>query len=349
MKKHKIGVIGAGMEAVRHVESLRKTGRAEVIHVARKNADALPAFQRKHGIPKGTIDYRVLLADPEVEAVVISTPPFLHREMFEAALAAGKHVILEKPVATSRAEVRAMLAARRARPELIVLECSCRHALLQPRFEQAQEIVASGRLGEVYYVHHNANDRQGRPGIEYHPTAKWFLNRTLAGGGPLMDWGEYDLAFHLGLLGNAPELREVTPLFMRSHLDDMDPGTDTYDVEEHAAVLMHFSGGLRYYWERGNNAHVEVRNETRIYGTRGGLRLASCSWDDPTIERFDLDDAGRARVERIPVAPAADSDEERFAAHVVEVLSGAPPLMPLERAAKHVEIVFEAYEALASL
>ncbi len=50
----------------------------------------------------------------------------------------------------------------------------------------------------------------------------------------------------------------------------MDPETDVYDVEEHLMVNMKLSGGISYYWERGAHAHMEVPNETRIYGTRGG-------------------------------------------------------------------------------
>lgn len=346
-KKFKIGIIGAGMIAEKHITSFQKTGEAEVTWLAELKESLLKAVAQKYAVPNATNDYLTLL-ESDVDAVVICTPPKTHVNIFLDCLNAGKHVLLEKPAAITREEAKVMLEARKKHPELIVCEASCRHARLQPKFRTVKAIIDSGRLGDIYYIHHNSAFRQGRGGIEYHPTAKWFLSKAIAGGGPMLDWGVYDLSFHLGLLNDVPELESAHTLFLRSGLDKVDPGTDVYDVEEHGASLLTFSGGLRFYWERAAQANVDVPNETRIYGTKGGLRFAFCSWDAPEIEFFDVADEGRgqARKEVIVTDMSAHiNDEYELARHYIDVLKGkAEPMMPLERALKHLDIIFSVYE-----
>jgi predicted dehydrogenase len=102
-----------------------------------------------------------------------------------------------------------MVRVKKQYPEILAMECSGRHARLIPKFRKVKEIIGSGALGEIYYIHHNCVWRQNRPGIEFHPRAKWFLDKSQAGGGPLFDWGVYDLSFHLGSLGDSHDLVEV--------------------------------------------------------------------------------------------------------------------------------------------
>lgn len=349
MKKYNVGIIGAGMIAEKHIQAFQKTGRAEITWVARKDKSRLTEFTSRYGIPHGTADYRELLADPELEAVVITSPPYLHRDMFIDALRAGKHVLLEKPAAINRKQLHEMLEARHRFPHLKVLDCSCRHARLQPKFRFVREYMRSGKLGEVYFIHHNGVFRNGRPGIEYHPAAKWFLNKELAGGGPMLDWGVYDLSFHLGLFDDAPELKKVHHAFVTSGLDKKDPGTSVYNVEEHGMALLEFDNGLRYYWERAAHANVEAPHETRIYGTKGGLKFAFCSWDSPLITFFDSENDGNGNARRVDTEVDMSShidDDYALAEHFIGLLDGKEdPLMPIERAAKHLEIIFKVYEA----
>ncbi|MBN1926005.1 MAG: Gfo/Idh/MocA family oxidoreductase, partial [Prolixibacteraceae bacterium] len=91
------GVIGAGMIAEKHIVGLQKTGQATVKWVARNDASRLADFQEKYSIDIGTTDYREILADGDVNAVVITSPPALHYGMFKAGVEAGKHILLEKP------------------------------------------------------------------------------------------------------------------------------------------------------------------------------------------------------------------------------------------------------------
>ena len=346
-RKFVFGIIGAGMIAEKHVAGLQKTGHANIKWVAREDVSRLKAFQELYGIPYGTTDYHDMLNDPDVDAVVITTPPQMHYGMFMDAVAAGKHILLEKPAAIKRSHLEEMVKIAEAHPELIISDCSSRHSRLQPKFVKAKEIIDSGKLGKIYFIHHNAVARQSRPGIEYHPSAKWFLNKEIAGGGVLFDWGVYDLSFHLGLLDDKPVLEDFDLLFMKNGLDRVDPGTSVFDVEEHFAVSMKFSGGLRYYWERATHANVEAENETRIYGTKGGIKLSFCSWDKPDIEFFDVEDEGRgkARKEIITIDMSQQEDNDELSKHFVNALSGNEKvMMPLPLAAKHLDIIYRIYQ-----
>lgn len=342
---YSVGVIGAGMIAKAHMDNLQKTGRARITWIAARNPDNLEKVRAAYGVPNKTYDYRDILRDPEVDLVLIATPPNLHREMFIDTVKAGKHVLLEKPMALDMNEIDEMLQVKKQHPGVIAMECSGRHARLVPKFGKVKEILDSGALGDIYHIHHNSVTRQYRPGIEFHPTAKWFLHRSEAGGGPLFDWGVYDLSFHLGILGDLPELLKVEGATIKSRLDDVDPGTDIYDVEEHFMVNMSFSHGISYYWERGGNAHMETPNETRIYGTRGGIKLGYCSWDDPVILIYDLDEKGKARERRIELDYRDQDDGYSLTWHLIRVLDGTePPVISLETAKKHMDIIIKCYQ-----
>lgn len=345
-QSYNIGIIGAGMIAENHIQNLLRTGRVTITWINAKTQASVDKVATKYSIPNKTTNYREVLADPEVDAVVITTPPALHKTMFVDAVKAGKNILVEKPVGMNLEEVDEMIAVANVHPELKISGCSARHARLQPKYRKVKEIIESGQLGEIYYIHHNAVRRQERPGIEYHPSAKWFLNKAIAGGGPLFDWGVYDMSFHLGLLNDRPQLEKVDTIFVRNGLDKKDPGTDVYDVEEHFAVKMKFSDGLDYYWERASHANVDVPNETRIYGTKGGIKLQFCTWDSPEIQVYSTSNEGKgeAKTETIMVDMEGQDDGFELSKHYIDVLDGtSAPLMPLELARKHLDIIFKCY------
>jgi predicted dehydrogenase len=345
MKKYQVGVIGAGWMARAHMKNLQKTERASIRWIAARNPENLERVRAEFGVPFKTHDYTDMLKDTEVEVVIITTPPYLHKEMFIETVRAGKHVLLEKPMALDMQEIDVMMSVKEQHPEIIAMECSGRHSRLTPKFRTVRDLIASGKLGEVYAIYHSSVARQNRPGIEFHPPAKWFLDRSLAGGGPLFDWGVYDLSFHLGVLGDRFEVEEVESAVLKGGLDTVGPGTDVYDVEEHLMVQMRLSKQLRYSWERAAHANMDSPNETRIYGTRGGIKLGYCTWDDPWVIFYDLDERGKAREEKIELDYEGLEDGEALTEHLIGVLDGTEePVVTLETAKKHMDILCKCRE-----
>jgi predicted dehydrogenase len=342
-KKVKIGLIGAGMIGDAHINAVRRDGRGEVAWIASRTEQTVQAKQKDFGIPNATTRYREMLKDPDLDAIIIAAPPFSHRAMLKEALEAGKHVLLEKPMATTREELDEIQNVVSRYPEKYVLECSCRHTRLQPKFQAIKELIDAGRIGEVYHIHHNALTR--RTFIDWNPAGAWAHEKRLAGGGPIMDWGEYDFSFHLGLLDDVPQLKSVRS-FARNGLKPLADKNFHSDVEEHSASWLEFDTGLTYYYERGSGVQAEIPNETRIFGTKGSLRFAFCSWESPEVDLFYLED-GQEKHRTFQVEIPKDHDDNfELIRHFLDVLiDGASPEMTVDLAAKHQEILFRILSA----
>lgn len=346
--KFKIGMLGGGMYGKQVLTRwFQADSRAEVTWMNNRSLENAQRAASEFHVPHATADYQEVLADPAVNAVVIAAPPFLHKDMLLDALAAGKHVFLEKPMASNRAEVDEMVAAAQAHPELIVLEASCRHTRFQPKFRFVKELIDSGKLGQVYHIDHIHLGRTTF--VEYNNAGTWGVNKALAGGGPFADWGVYDLSFHLGILGDVPELKS-TRGFMRNGLHDISRFAPVADVEQHGAAWMEFDTGLTYYYERGAGVHGESACETRIYGTRGGLRLEFPTWYSKEVEYYyEIDGDPRHETLTVDMSAHPQDDAIPVIGHFLDCLEGkARPLMPIQLAAKHMRILFTLMESPAS-
>lgn len=333
-----LGLIGAGMIGDVLIEAVRKDGRADVTRIAARTEKTLRTKMEKFRIPDGTTDYRELLLDPDLDAVIIASPPLTHLRMTEDALQAGKHVLLEKPMVVNQKELETLQNAVRKHPDLTVLECSCRHTKLTPRFRMIKEIVASGELGEVYHIHHRGLTRGTF--IEYNPAGAWAHLKAKAGGGPFLDLGVYDLAFHLGLLNDEPKIRNVRS-FTRNGLKRFKDPSFASDIEEHGAAWMEFDTGLTYYYERGGGVPCEAQNRTRLHGTKGCLRFGFNSWDFPDLEFFHMKNGKEKREVLSMPCRSGEEDNVELIGHFFDILiQGAEPLMPVGLAAKHLDILF---------
>jgi predicted dehydrogenase len=324
------------------MRNFQQDERANITWVNSQSEGTTKSAAEEFGVSKWTLDYREILADPDVDAVVIATPPFVHAEQLEESLNAGKHVLLEKPIAESRESLKRIVQSVERSPDRIVLEASCRHTRLTRKFQFIKEMIDSGKLGEIYHIHHNSLGRGTF--IEYNPNGAWAMNKKLAAGGPFADIGVYDLSFHLGLLNDVPQLKSLHS-FKRNDLRDMSKWVAFSDVEQHGAAWMEFDTGLTYYYERGAGVHAETPNETRLYGTKGGLRFSFFSWESNDVEFFYNENAEpRKETFSVDVSNAPD-DSLAITTHFLDCLDGkAEPLMPVQRAAKHMEILFKILE-----
>lgn len=346
--KYNFGIIGAGMIALDHIINLKKTNRANIKWLADIDKVKLMEYVTKFDIKNTTENYYDILADRDVDAIVICTPPNTHKDIFIAALNAGKHVLVEKPAAMNLSDIDEMIKISELHPELIALECSARHSRLQPKYQKIKEIINSGQLGDIYYIHHNSVAQQSRAGIEYHPNAKWFLDKKKSGGGPLFDWGVYDLSFHLGLLNDGANVKSINQAIIKSKLDSVDVGDHIFDVEEHFILNLRLDNGVAYYWERASHANMTASNETRIYGTKGGLKFGYCSWDAPGIEFFNVSENGKGKAQNQMITCAdIENHDDAFALsnHYINVLDGKfKPELSLKTARKHLDIIFRCYK-----
>jgi len=149
MKKLKVAIFGIGFMGRVHTEALRRLGNVEVVGVAGRTAPAARKFADALSIERATGNYQDLLADPELNAVHICTPNELHFPMAQAAMQAGKHVLCEKPLASTIAEANAMLALAK---EKGLAHCTLYNVRAYPQVQNMRRMCEAGELGNVQVV-----------------------------------------------------------------------------------------------------------------------------------------------------------------------------------------------------
>src|SRR5438309_319839 len=149
MDKLNVGIIGTGWPGQMHAQALGAVGGAKLYACADVDDERRTAFVKEHGPEKSYGEYHDLLNDPQVDAVIICLPNFLHFPASLAAIEAGKHVLCEKPPTLNGAEMEVLReeATRRG-----LLYYFSRQFRFTPGMRMARDIVSGGRLGMVYYA-----------------------------------------------------------------------------------------------------------------------------------------------------------------------------------------------------
>ena len=258
------------------------------------------AFADRFGVERPYVDYQEMLADPDVDAVFIATPNALHAEQVAAAAAAGKHVLCDKPLATSAADaVRALGACEAAGVKLGINF----HNRYMPWVREARRLIADGVVGEVGSV-------QVEVGSGTRHYDNWRSDPGLAGLGSVYNVGVHAFDF-VGLLLDADPV-EVTAMF------DHAPGSGS--LEMLAMVLVRFSDGTMATFDCNERFPVP-RNDIAIHGSDGRILGESL-----TRSRVD----GTLRVstggtESATPYPAVDAHRLLVAAFAESVLAGRAP------------------------
>jgi len=144
------GIIGTGFIGPAHIEAARRLGNIEFVAIAEANQDLADAKARELCIPRAYGDYRELLKDPDVQVVHNCTPNHLHFEVNRDILAAGKHVISEKPLAMTTAESRELVRLAEESKLIHAVDFNYRY---YPLVQHAREMVKAGDVGEVFAIH----------------------------------------------------------------------------------------------------------------------------------------------------------------------------------------------------
>ncbi len=150
MRKLKAGVIGTGFIGPVHVEGIRRSGLGEVIAIAGSSEKKAQAKAAELGIERAYGNYMELIKDEDVQVVHTCTPNNLHFPINRAALASGKHVVSEKPLAMDSREAKLLLSAAERSQGVNALMFNYRH---YPMVAQLREMVQEGELGKIYAIH----------------------------------------------------------------------------------------------------------------------------------------------------------------------------------------------------
>ncbi len=198
------GIVGCGNVCERKSgPPMYKTRHSALVAVMRRDAEKAADFARRHGVGKSYTDATALIADPEVDIVYIATPPDTHRELAQQVLEAGKPVYVEKPMAMTWAECRAMNeAAEKAGQKLFV--AYYRRAL--PYFLKVKELLDSGAIGKPLTVGIR-HFRPESPGDRDAANLPWRLRREVGGEGYFYDLAPHTLDILDFLLGEIADAK----------------------------------------------------------------------------------------------------------------------------------------------
>lgn len=244
------GIVGPGRIAdTAMAPAINALADSRVVAVTSRDRTRAEAFARKHGAAAAYTDYAEMLHHPEVDVVLITTPNALHAEQAIAAARAGKHVLCDKPLATSAADAeRVVREAERAGVRLGI-NFQTRH---QACFEDVRRMIAAGEIGDVLVA-------QVEVSAGANPPRGWRTDPALAGLGTINNIGvhAYDLLRYL----LSSEVTAVTAL--------LDTGR-AREIETLALVLLRFANGTLAY-VNANQKTPHPQADIDIYGTRGRI------------------------------------------------------------------------------
>jgi D-xylose 1-dehydrogenase (NADP+, D-xylono-1,5-lactone-forming) len=192
-KPLRIGILGAANIARAFVRGVAPSKSVSVTAIASRDRAKADAFAREVGIGRAHGSYEALLADPDIDAIYNPLPNTLHAEWSIRAMQAGKHVLCEKPLATSAADARAMFAAAK-RHKVHLVEAY--PYLAQPQTLKLRELVAAGAVGKVQLI-------RASFGVPFSDPSNIRLQPDL-GGGALLDAGSYPLSLVRVIAGERP-------------------------------------------------------------------------------------------------------------------------------------------------
>lgn len=275
-----------------HLEGYTHEPRARVVALAGLDTDRCQELAKKYEIPRIFSDYRELLAEDDIDAVSVAVPNSLHMPVAVAAFEAGKHVLIEKPLARHTDEAAQMVEAAKAHGKILAVafQRRTRHDV-----QIVRDQIASGAFGRVYYAKAFWMRRSGIPGW-----GSWFTSKEAAGGGPLIDLGVHVLDMALYVLGN-PKVTRVSaatyaeigtqgrgnwPGRRQSFVPD---GHAAYEVEDLATAFLRFEDGGTLLLEASWASFTEMGDDfgIQVYGSDGGARIFSKNYAHvDTLEIF---------------------------------------------------------------
>lgn len=269
----RLAVIGAGSMAGEHAKHFGRLAGVEVVAVCDVDSARAQAFAERHGIPHAYTDLAAMLARDDIQAVSNATPDGVHKASSLAAIAAGKHILCEKPLATNAADAWEMTAAARQAGVINMINLSYRDA---PAIQQARELVASGALGRVMHV--DASYRQSW--LVSHAWGRWdrdsqWLWRLSEGHGSKGVLG--DVGVHILDFASFP-VGDITRVNCRLKCFEKAPGNriDDYvlDANDSALMQVEFAGGAlgtvqATRWATGHHNALTLS----IHGDQGALRV----------------------------------------------------------------------------
>lgn len=266
----RIGVVGCGSVGkwsyIPRVHEMNLRGqKAEIVIVCDADPERVKETRELYGIAQGTTDYHEVISHPDVDLVLVLTSMPLHGVISKAALLAGKHVLVEKPMAMTLEEARDILEVARTSPGILV--CAP-HVVLSPTYQDIWRYIHRGDLGEI----HLARGMYGWAGPWWGP---FFYEK---GGGAMFDLGVYNVTTLTGLLGPAKRVMAMSGIAVKER--EVDGRMMQVQTHDNAHLLLDF--GDECYASITTGFTIQAYHKElpgiEIYGSQGTIQMQGEDW-----------------------------------------------------------------------
>jgi len=332
MAKLKVGVIGCGSIAQhRHLPEYQWNEQVELVAVCDINEERANQVAEKYQV-KAYTDFNKLLENKEIEAVSVCTPNYLHAPISIAALNAGKHVLCEKPMATSEEEAEQMIAAAKTNGKKLMIGHNQRFV---KSHQKARQLIKSGEVGKIHSFR-TAFGHGGPEGWSVEGKEGWFFNKEKAFIGAMGDLGVHKADLLRYILDE--EFVEVGA-FVETNAKDFS------SVDDNAVCVLKSESGIIGTLAASWAYTGKEDNSTVIYGEKAILRLE----DDPNyslIVQYGTGEKVNYELGKIQSNDAGGQNVSGVIDHFVEsITEDKEPLIPGEEGKKSLGIILAALES----
>ena len=259
-----VGVIGAGRIGKLHIEHLAQNiPEVELTTICSLNLSDIKSLAEQYNVPKVTTDYNTLLADPEIDAVLVTTPTNTHVEISQAAAKAGKHIFCEKPIAFDLAQIDETLAIVEAAGVKFQVGFNRR---FDASFKRVREAVASGEIGEPHIMRITSRD-PAPPPIEY----------VKVSGGIFLDMTIHDFDMARYLIGD-----EVVEVYAAGGVR-VDPKIGEAGDIDTTVITLRFQNGVIGTIDNSREAVYGYDQRVEVFGSKGMVTAANPRTDTVTF------------------------------------------------------------------
>lgn len=246
-----VGLIGSQFISAIHAEALSACAQAKLAAVASPTPGNAQRLAERFGIPSAFTDYRSLLDRRDIQMVVVGVPNHLHCQVVLDAAAAGKHVVIEKPLCLNLAEADRMIAAcRAAGVKLMYAEELC----FAPKYVRLKQLLDSGALGRATLI--KQSEKHDGP----HAPHFWDVERS--GGGVTMDMGCHAIEFFRWMLGRPPITSVYAQMTTQVH-------GDKTRGDDNAILILEFEGDVVCIAEESWTKLGGMDDRAEVYGSAG--------------------------------------------------------------------------------
>lgn len=269
-----VAVIGTGFGQAIHIPALQLSAKTEAVAVYHRDLSKAKAIADKHGIPYAFNHLDKLLAQPEVQAVTITTPPFLHYDMAKMAIAAGKHVLLEKPLTLNVNEVVELYRLAAKHRVVVMPDFEFRFV---PAWQYLAELLAEGLLGKLRLI--KADWLVASRADPLRPW-NWYAQRE-NGGGALGAVGSHAFDYLHWLFGPAKGLSAVLSCAIAERPDPLEGGQlKSVTADDTALISLELADSTPCQVTISSVAYGGRGHWLEIYGEKGSLVLGSDNLKD---------------------------------------------------------------------